>query len=100
MSFTSDLRQAYRIVRANPGFSIIAILMLALGIGACTAIFTVVNAVLLRPLPFVDAARLVRLYELSNKGAQMNVPEANLVDWKNNSRSFESMAMYNSNISP
>src|SRR4029078_5981194 len=100
MSFTSDLRHAFRIIQASPWFSIIAIVMLALGIGACTAIFTVVNAVLLRPLPFVDSARLVRLYELSNRGTQMNVHEATFVDWKSNSRSFENMAMYNNGISP
>src|SRR5689334_22362987 len=74
--------------------------MLALGIGACTSIFTVVNAVLLRPLPFVDSARLVRLYELSDKSSQMNVPEANFTDWKAGSHSFEGMAMYNNNITP
>ncbi len=77
-----------------------AVAMLALGIGSCTAIFTVVNAVLLRPLSFVEPDRLVRLYEVSNRGTRMNVPEANFVDWKNGSHSFEGMAMYSNNINP
>src|SRR5437867_1620405 len=91
----SDLRQSFGIVRSRPGFSLMAVLMLTLGIGASTAIFTVVNAVLLRPLPFVEPSRLVRLYELSDKGGQMNLPEANFVDWKAGAHSIESMAMYN-----
>src|SRR5262249_25683187 len=90
----SDIRQAFRILRWNPGFSIISIAMLALGIGSCTAIFTVVNSVLLRPLPFVDPAKLVRVFEVSDKGSQMNVPEANFVDWKSGNRSFESLGRY------
>src|SRR5438132_13349238 len=62
MSFTRDLRQAFRIIRSKLGFSIMAVLMLALGIGACTSIFTVVNAVLLRPLPYPESNRLVQLF--------------------------------------
>jgi len=97
----NDVRQAFRIIRSNPGLSIISILMLALGIGACTAIFTVVNAVLLRPLPYVEPNGLARLFEVSEKGGRMNVPEANFVDWKSGSRSFESMAIYGrSNVYP
>ena len=99
-AFSSDLRQSFRIIRSKPAFSIMAVLMLALGIGACTAIFTVVNGVLLRPLPFVEADRLVQLFELSSTGSKMNVPEGNFVDWQTGSRSFENMSMFNSGIGP
>src|SRR6185503_3029705 len=74
--------------------------MLALGIGACTAIFTVVNAVMLKPLPYPEPQMLAQLWELSDRGSRMNVPEGNFVDWKAGAHSFETMAMFNSGISP
>ena len=99
-ALTSDLRQSVRIIRSKPGFSLMAVLMLALGIGACTAIFTVVNAVLLQPLPYTDAAGLVQLFEVSSRGGQINVPEGNFVDWKAGTRTVENMAMFAGGISP
>jgi predicted permease len=85
----NDLRYALRLLWKSPGFSLIAIATLALGIGANTAIFSVVESSLLRPLPFPRADRLVRLYELSaGSGAQstkLNLSPTNLRQWRENS---------------
>jgi predicted permease len=94
-SFLGDLRYAVRSLMKSPGFSTLAILTLALGIGACTAIFSVVNGVLLQPLPFDRPDQLVMLRELSDKGTPMNVPEQNFLDWQSGTQSFERMAFYN-----
>jgi predicted permease len=92
--FMQDLRYGLRLFRRSPGFSIVAVLTLALGIGANTAIFSVVNGVLLRPLPFPKPDRLVRLWEsVPAKGVANNVVEPfNFIDWRARSRSFEGMA--------
>ena len=94
-SFLVDIRYAIRSLAKAPGFSLVAILTLALGIGGCTAIFSVVNGVLLQPLPFDRPDQLVMLRELSDKGSPMNVPEQNFLDWQSGARSFERMAFYN-----
>jgi putative ABC transport system permease protein len=89
-----DLRHGARLAGRNPSFAITGVLTLALGIGANTAIFTVVNAVLLRPLPFPEPARLVRVWEEQPaKGYLRNVvnPE-NFLSWRERTRSFEEMA--------
>ena len=99
-NFGNDLRHSVRTLIANPGFSIMTILMLALGIGACTAIFTVMNAVLLRPLLYPDPNSLVQLWELSDKARPMRLPEANVLDWKSQSRSFQGMAMFGASVQP
>ena len=91
-----DLRYAARQLLRSPGFTAVAVLTLALGIGANTAIFSVVNAVLLRPLPYDEPGRLVTLREISREGNQMNVPEQNFLDWQQGTRSYERMAFYNS----
>src|ERR1700720_3484167 len=85
-----DLRYAFRVLARNPGFTAIAILTLALGIGANTAIFSVVNTVLLRPLAFRDPARLVIVAEKS-PFPTISTSYQNFVDWHDQSRSFESM---------
>ena len=83
-----DLRYGVRVLARSPGFTAVAVLTLALGIGANTAIFSVVNAVLLRPLPYRDPARLVTVLHDGWKP----VAPANFLDWREQSRSFESMA--------
>ena len=92
----NDLKFAFRQLLKNPGFTAVAVLTLALGIGANTAIFSVVNAVLLRPLPFKNPDRLVWIWE---NNLSKNVPinpasPANLMDWRNQSRVFESLSAW------
>src|SRR5262245_15338629 len=89
-----DLRYGARTLLKNPGFTLIAVLTLALGIGANTAIFSVVNAVLLRSLPFHDPDRLVMVWEdASFAGFPRNTPApANYADWKSQNSTFEDMA--------
>jgi putative ABC transport system permease protein len=89
-----DLRYGARMLMKNPGFTLIAIGALALGIGANTAIFSVVNAVLLRPLPYEESERLVVLYETNPQLGrdEMSVSYPNFADWRAQSQSFEQLA--------
>ena len=89
-----DIRFGVRTLAKRPGFALVAVLTLALGIGANTAIFTVVNAVLLRPLPFRDAERLVIVYETTQSVPRDYVSVPNLEDYRAGSRSFEGFATY------
>ncbi|HEY1936932.1 MAG TPA: ABC transporter permease [Candidatus Angelobacter sp.] len=84
-----DVRYGLRMLRRNPGFTAVAVLTLALGIGANSAIFTVVNAVLLQPLPYPEPDRLVYLNE-GNRGSSIGYP--NFVDWRAQNQAFERMA--------
>ncbi len=87
-----DLRYGLRMLARNPGFTAVAVTALALGIGANTAIFSVVNGVLLRPLPYSDPERLMRLSETSPDFKTMSVAWLNFVDWKEQNRSFRGLA--------
>src|SRR5688572_24082391 len=92
--FLQDIRYGLRGLLKRPGFTAVAVITLALGIGANAAIFSVVNAVLLRPLQFRDPERLAIVWEdASFVGFPRNTPApANYVDWKNQAQSFEDMA--------
>jgi predicted permease len=89
-----DIRIGCRLLRKSPGFTVIAVLTLALGIGANSAIFSVVNAILLRPLPYPNPERLVRIWESSLKEDDPRnvVSPGNFIAWRDRSQSFEVMA--------
>ncbi len=87
-----DLRYASRVLRRTPGFALAAVLVLALGIGANSGIFSLVDAVLLRPLPFPHPDELVRLYEAPPGYPYNRVSPLNFLDWSEENRSFASIA--------
>jgi MacB-like periplasmic core domain len=92
-----DVVYAVRVLRKNPGFTATAVLTLALGIGANTAIFSVVNAVLLRPLPFKDSTKLVLIFATAKNGNRHDVSTyPDFADWRSQNRSFTDMAAYTS----
>jgi putative ABC transport system permease protein len=87
-----DLRYAFHGLRRDPGFAIVTVLTLALGIGANTAIFSVVNAVLLTPLPYLEPDRLVMAWESENDGSPTLVSPGNFVDWTEQSETCSHIA--------
>ena len=89
-----DLRFAARNLRKAPGFTAIAVIALALGIGANAAMFSIVNAVLLKPLPYAQPERLVKLYTSMPQFRDASVSYPNFLDWQQRSQSFDRMAAY------
>jgi predicted permease len=92
-----DLRYGLRTLARNPGFTAVAMLALALGIGANTAIFSVVNGVLLRPLPYPDPERLMMIYEKTLDFSQNSVSYPDFLDWQRENHSFTDMACFRRN---
>ena len=94
-SIIKDIRYGIRNLLKRPAFTLIAIITLALGIGANTAIFSVVNALLLRPLPFTEPDKLIQVWEASIKqGQRHDVSYPNFVDWRDQNQSFQQIAAY------
>jgi putative ABC transport system permease protein len=92
----NDVRYAMRQLIKTPGFTVVAILTLAFGVGATSAIFSVVNSVLLKPLPYPDAASLVRVYERVPNYGRFAVAPATFLDWREQNTVFSSIATYGS----
>ncbi|MGE5101678.1 MAG: ABC transporter permease, partial [Deltaproteobacteria bacterium] len=92
-TLTRDLRYVTRALLRTPGFFLVTVLTLALGIGATTAIFSVVNGVLLQPLPYPHSERIVQLFQIDKDGKQMSVSVPNFRDWKAETRSFSALAL-------
>jgi putative ABC transport system permease protein len=94
-TFLQDIRYGARVLARNKAFTLVAVLTLALGVGANTAIFSVVNELLLRPLPFRDADRIVMLWEVSPEGRRQNpTSRANFLGWREQSKSYEAVAAF------
>ena len=89
-----DVRYGIRTLTRSPGFTIVAVLTLALGIGANVAIFSVVNAVLLRSLPYDHPERILAAFETNDRGGRMNLSRQDFQDWRDQSKSFQSLAGY------
>src|SRR3954465_271946 len=87
-----DLRYAARMLRKQPGFALVVVVTLALGIGANTTSFSVINAVLLRSLPYPQPERLVVLFETSKEVPTMAVPFPDYLDWRARQTVFEDVA--------
>src|SRR5256885_11382495 len=92
-SIIKDIRYGFRSLLKRPGFTAIALVALALGIGANTAIFSLVNAVILRPLPFPDPDRLVWIFgNIRNGGNRASIAPLDFLDYRNQNKTFEQFA--------
>ncbi|MGH9479652.1 MAG: ABC transporter permease, partial [Terriglobales bacterium] len=90
----ADLKFALRLLARKPGFAAVAILTIALGIGANTAVFSLVEGVLLAPLPYPQAQTLVSLHARTRDFAMSSISYPNFLDWQRRARSFSGMAAY------
>ncbi len=93
-TFYQDVKYAIRILAKSPGFTAIAILTLALGIGANTALFSVVNGVLLNPLPFPNPHELITVYSKTPTFQESSVTYLNFLDWQKDNGSFSALCAY------
>ena len=97
-SVLSDCSYGLRQLRKNPGATAVMVFTLALGIGATTAIFSVVYGVLLRPLPYTDSKRIMAVFEVNSEGRWSRVAEPNFDDFRDQNRSFQAIAKYTDNV--
>ncbi len=97
-SLWQDFIYGLRQLRKNPGVTAIMVFTLALAIGATTAIFSVVYGVLLRPLPYTDASRIMAVFEVTSKGRPNRLADPNFDDFRDQNRSFQAIAKYNDNV--
>jgi predicted permease len=97
-NFLMDVRFGARMLRRSPGPTAVMVFTLALAIGATTAIFSVVYGVLLRPLPFTDANRIMAVFEVNSTGGWSHLADPNFDDFRDQNRSFQAIAKYNDNV--
>jgi ABC-type antimicrobial peptide transport system permease subunit len=97
-AFWQDVRYGLRMLAKNPGFTAVAVLTLALGVGATTAIFSVIYGVLLRPLPYTHPEQIVHLWEMSDEGHRMNFADPNFADMRSQNHSLQGIAQYGNSL--
>jgi len=97
-TLVQDIRYGLRVLSKNPGFTAVAVLTLALATGSATAIFSVVYGVMLRPLPYTDSNRIMAVSEVNSTGGWSRLADPNFDDFRDQNRSFQSIAKYNDNI--
>src|SRR6266851_4243529 len=95
-NFWQDVRYGLRVLLKNPGFMAIAVLTLALGIGANTALFSVVNGVLLNPLPYPNPDQLVAVYARTPSFGESSIAYPNFLDWRKDNHSFSALGAFRS----
>src|SRR4051794_5770016 len=95
-----DLKYAWRGLRRQPGLSVLAMLTLALGLGATTAMFSVVYGVLLQPLPYPQPDRLMAVWEVNRSGNRARLADPNFADFRDQNHTFDALAKYQSGVAP